>query len=94
MSDKGCIKLYLSGRVQGVGMRYAVQSLGRSLGLTGYVKNLYDGNVEVVARGSEKDLDELYDRLKNNRVTSMGYIQFVEIERFNRDELFSGFEIR
>ena len=51
------------GRVQGVGFRYFVQRAARELGLTGYVKNLDDGQVEVYARGPEGRLAELERRL-------------------------------
>lgn len=44
---------YFSGRVQGVGFRYQATRLARNLGLTGYVKNLWDGRVEMEAQGSE-----------------------------------------
>jgi acylphosphatase len=57
-------RLYqIRGRVQGVGFRYFVQRVAVDLGLTGYVKNLEDGRVEVYAAGSEAKLSELESRL-------------------------------
>ena len=47
------VRWLVSGRVQGVGYRAFVARHGQELGLTGHVKNLPDGRVEVVARGSE-----------------------------------------
>lgn len=44
------------GRVQGVGFRYETRSLARSLGLSGWVKNLDDGGVEVYAEGPPTDI--------------------------------------
>jgi acylphosphatase len=41
------------GRVQGVGFRYFARELGRSMNLSGYVRNLPGGEVEVVAEGNE-----------------------------------------
>jgi acylphosphatase len=41
----------ISGRVQGVGFRYSTLSKAKSIGLTGYVRNMPDGSVEVVAEG-------------------------------------------
>ena len=42
---------YFSGRVQGVGFRYQACRIARSLGLAGYVKNLWDGRVELESQG-------------------------------------------
>ncbi len=52
-------KWFVSGIVQGVGFRYFVQRKARSLGLTGWTRNLDDGRVEVYAAGEEKALREL-----------------------------------
>ena len=43
----------VAGLVQGVGFRWFVARHGRALGLAGYVRNLDDGRVEVVATGSD-----------------------------------------
>ncbi|MBO5448170.1 MAG: acylphosphatase [Ruminococcus sp.] len=48
-----------SGSVQGVGFRYRAFYAARSLGVTGWVKNLYDGSVEMEAEGSEESIDRL-----------------------------------
>lgn len=48
----------ISGRVQGVGYRFFVERWANQLGLPGYVKNLWDGNVEVYAIGDEVTLEE------------------------------------
>jgi len=53
-------RLYrVRGRVQGVGFRYFVERAARQLALSGYVKNLDDGRVEVYAMGPEAGLAEL-----------------------------------
>ncbi len=51
------IHLIVSGRVQGVAFRANTQSEALKLGLTGWVKNLADGSVEIVAEGESKPLD-------------------------------------
>jgi acylphosphatase len=52
-------RFVITGRVQGVGFRWFVMKQARSLGLRGYVRNLGDGSVEVVADGEAPALDEL-----------------------------------
>ena len=54
---------YFSGRVQGVGFRFQACMLARSLGLTGYVQNLWDGRVEMEAQGEEKLVWDLISAL-------------------------------
>jgi acylphosphatase len=49
----------VSGSVQGVAFRHYTKTEARALGLTGWVKNLSDGRVEVWAEGPEKDVETL-----------------------------------
>ena len=55
----------ISGRVQGVGYRYFVYEHASPLGLTGWVRNLQDGRVEVLAEGSTEALESLLTDLKS-----------------------------
>ena len=50
---------YISGKVQKTGYRARVVSIARDFGLTGYVQNLDDGRVKVVAEGQDYDLGSL-----------------------------------
>jgi acylphosphatase len=54
----------VEGRVQGVGFRFFVEREATRLSLRGYVRNLYDGRVEVYALGSEPALHQLRERLR------------------------------
>ncbi len=54
----------VSGRVQNVGYRAFVLRYARALGLSGTVRNLPSGQVEVVAEGDEKSLEQLLALLK------------------------------
>jgi acylphosphatase len=54
----------IRGRVQGVGFRYFAQHSAASLGLTGYARNLDDGNVEVYAAGPPDKLSDFAARLR------------------------------
>jgi acylphosphatase len=51
-------KYTISGRVQGVGFRFFAERVANQLGIRGYVKNLWDGSVEVYAVGDENSLEE------------------------------------
>lgn len=53
------IHLFISGKVQGVGFRYATQAEARKLGLTGWVRNLPDSRVEIVAQGEPESIESL-----------------------------------
>ncbi len=68
---------YYSGRVQGVGFRFAAEDIARDLEVTGWVKNLRDGRVELVGEAEE---DVLKDFLKRINQYFAHYIQDVEID--------------
>lgn len=57
------IRFVVSGKVQGVFFRASTQQHARHLGLRGYVRNLDDGRVEVVAAGADEALDALAEWL-------------------------------
>lgn len=48
--------VYFSGQVQGVGFRYTARNVARGYAVTGYVRNLPDGRVELVAEGSPAEV--------------------------------------
>jgi acylphosphatase len=54
----------VKGNVQGVGFRAMTRYYATGLGLTGTVRNLVDGTVEIYAHGSKKRLEELIQKLK------------------------------
>jgi acylphosphatase len=53
------VHLWISGLVQGVSFRYYTRQQANRLGLTGWVRNLSDGRVEVVAEGEDALLQDL-----------------------------------
>ncbi len=83
--------VHYSGRVQGVGFRYTARSIARGYPVTGYVCNLPDGRVELVAEGERAELDaflvEVRDRFFNNIRDERRDTQPATSE-------YSGFEIR
>ena len=64
--------LFFSGQVQGVGFRYRTLYIAKDLGLTGFVKNLWDGRVQIQVQGEE---DAIY-----RMITQLGKQRFIEIE--------------
>jgi acylphosphatase len=56
-------RFYVSGAVQGVGFRFFAENVAARLGIAGYVKNLFDGRVEVYAIGSSAQLGALKSEL-------------------------------
>ncbi len=83
--------LYLiSGRVQGVGFRYFVLRQAQALGLAGWVRNLRDGRVEVLAAGGEGAMAALEGRLWSGPPTA----QVVEVQSCHwEDAVAGGFEV-
>ena len=68
-------RYYVSGTVQGVGYRFFVQRVAHSLRLSGYVKNLFDGRVEVFAMGTAAQLATLRKELKRGpRLSSVSEV--------------------
>jgi acylphosphatase len=51
------MQIFYSGRVQGVGFRYAVKTVAAGFEVAGTVRNLPDGRVELIAEGSREELD-------------------------------------
>jgi len=58
-----CVRYQISGRVQGVFYRGSTQSQAQSLGITGYARNLSNGQVEVLACGEETQVAQLKEWL-------------------------------
>lgn len=53
------------GRVQGVGFRYTVMNIAQSYDVVGYVRNMPDGKVELVAEGETSELNSLVEEVKH-----------------------------
>lgn len=83
--------VYYSGHVQGVGFRYTTRTLARRFDVTGFVRNLSDGRVELVAEGGSKELETL---LRLIREELGQYIRDVKTDTQPATGEFSGFEIR
>ncbi len=77
-----CIKMQISGRVQGVWFRKKVKGIAESLELVGYVKNIEDGTVLIEACGNVVIFDEFMKLCKKgsklSNVTNIKYDIFDE----------------
>lgn len=69
----------LHGRVQGVGLRYRVSTLAKRLGLTGWVKNEYDGSVSMELQGLPETIDQLFAELQRD-----SYVRIRDLEQEDR----------
>jgi acylphosphatase len=81
-------KFLIKGRVQGVGYRYFADRVASELGIHGYVKNLWDGDVEVYAIGDAVAMEELKRQLaagpRSAHVTSIDASDEAVDKRYNR----------
>ncbi len=84
-------EVYYSGRVQGVGFRYTARSIAQDFVVTGFVKNLYDGRVQIVVEGAPDQLQAMLDDI---RATMGRYITRVEEISGPPTGRFSTFEVR
>lgn len=58
--------IHFSGTVQGVGFRYTTQHLARGFAVTGFVRNLPDGRVELVVEGKPDQIDGLVSAVQQS----------------------------
>ena len=72
-------KMIFKGRVQAVGFRYKAMILARKYLLTGSVKNLYNGDVEVYIQGQRQNIEFFINSLDNDR--------FIRIDRIEKEAL-------
>ncbi len=86
------LHVYYSGMVQGVGFRFTAERVARSLGLSGWVKNLSDGRVEVVCEGEESGLADFLNKIKNGPMKH--YINDSEVIWQEAREEFGEFSIK
>lgn len=68
-----------SGDVQGVGFRYRSFYIAQSLGLAGWVENLWDGRVEMEVQGSEASIREMLARIQQQRWINVTDMEITEI---------------
>ena len=80
-----------TGRVQGVGFRYATRRVAAGFEVTGVVRNLPDGRVELIAEGRREELEAF--RLAIGDAGLAGFIHDERLEWKDAQNEFRGFEI-
>ena len=83
--------LVISGRVQGVGFRYWLQSLATKKNIFGWVKNTISGNVEALIVGNEKEVEDLIKLCKKGPLPSK--VDYVKVSKYKKDYLKKSFDI-
>ena len=86
------VHAFYSGRVQGVGFRVTAEETAHRLGVVGWVKNLRDGRVELVAEAEESALQELLEAIQTGAMKN--FITQAEISWSGASDTFDEFEIR
>ena len=82
--------IIFTGRVQGVGFRFTVHRMAGRHQLTGYVRNLSNGTVEMLAQGSAEDID---DCLRDIQQSLIDHIRETKIEEVPPNPTYADFKI-
>ncbi|HSY54147.1 MAG TPA: acylphosphatase [Opitutaceae bacterium] len=83
--------VFFSGRVQGVGFRYAVLQVAKEFEVSGFVSNLSDGRVQLEAEGQSGEVAAFVVAVGERM---HGYIRKIERSERRRGAQFTGFQIR
>lgn len=91
MSEVHHETVFFSGRVQGVGFRYTTLQIAKEYEVSGYVKNLADGRVQLEAEGKADEVTAFVSAIEERM---HGYVRKTERAGGRRDAQFTGFAIR
>jgi acylphosphatase len=82
--------IIFTGRVQGVGFRFTVHRMASLHQLTGFVRNLPNGSVEMLAQGRTEDID---DCIRDIEIEFAGYVRDTKIDDVPPDPRHTDFKI-
>ena len=85
------LHILYTGRVQGVGFRYTTKTVACGFDVTGEVRNLSDGRVELVAEGARLELEEFQKAIQDSEVGR--FVRQEEVAWATAKNEFRGFEI-
>ena len=78
------------GRVQGVGFRFTAHRIAQRFHLTGWVRNAMDGTVEMIAQGSDEDINNCIEQIEQ---ALKGYVTQTKIEQAPANPKYKDFKI-
>lgn len=90
--ENKAVKIIVSGRVQGVGFRYFIARRADEIGINGYVKNLFNGDVEIYAEGRKELLEDIVDKSRVGPHQSK--VKSAKIEWLDFQNKYDNFEIK
>lgn len=90
-SNRQRVTVLYSGRVQGVGFRYTAKTVAAGFEVTGTIRNLPDGRVELMAEGNRPELEEFLIAIRHEGLA--GFIRDEQVDWAVAKNDFRGFEI-
>lgn len=92
MGQVAKVHAWISGRVQGVGFRYSAVRRAQELGLSGWVRNLPDGRVELEFEGPRRDLQAMIDWCELG--PRLATVQDIQREWSAGEQAYTGIQVR
>jgi len=86
------LQVFYEGHVQGVGFRFTVRHIAKGFDITGWIRNLPDGRVELQVAGDEEELRAFLDQVAQSELHSL--IRKQTQNKLNEPVSARGFEIR
>jgi len=85
------MRVFYSGHVQGVGFRYTAKAVAAGFEVTGTVRNLVDGRVELVAEGAKAELESFRQAVRDSGLDA--FIRSEDVNWAGATDEYRGFEI-
>jgi len=86
------LEVFYEGRVQGVGFRWSIRNLAKGFDVTGWVRNLADGRVQMQVTGEEQEIRDFLEAVGQSELRA--HIRKQTESRLDKPVLANGFEIR